>query len=146
MKSLVILLLVMLLSSVLFADNVSTVVNWEPALQYEDGSQLKWSEIKGYELHYTVDANFVEMNQPIVIEGSGNTAYLLTLDLPPRSEPYTLNVGLKTVSIYDSKSDMSNIISKAFTVVNTQAPKPPINIKLEIRCNETCTIVSQEII
>lgn len=134
------------MSGVVQAKGVEANVTWKPNLKYEDGTPMTEAEIDYYELHYVANASFKEMAKPIRVGVGVQNTYKLDLTLKPQAKPHVVRIALKTVSIYGAKSKLSNIVEQTFNVSNPLAPQAPVNIKLEIQCDESCKIVSQEVV
>lgn len=132
-------------ASIVGAGNLQTNIGWQPSLKFEDGSQMKWSEIRGYEIHYTLDSDFAEMNEPIFIQPSEQITHVLDLNIEPREAPYILRVAMKTVSIYNTKSDVSNVVQNSFKVSSSKTPLAPISITIQIECDDTCVIIDSKL-
>ena len=84
--------------------NTLVRLQWAPANKYEDGSAMPASEISHYVLVYGESSD--AMNDSIRLEVAGLAAHNLeSLDQGDWV------IGLKTVSIYGSESDVSNLIN-----------------------------------
>lgn len=144
MKRILITLFCLLSFSVFAADGAQPGIKWDQPLLNEDGTALTAAEIDSFELHYTVDEPFAENAKPQIIKAS-ERSYSLNLKLPARVTPYTVQMGLKTVSIYGTKSKMSNVVSTTFTAQSTKVPAAPVNIRISFICDTTCKIVDQTV-
>ena len=144
MKNGFLALLVLLCSSMAFAEGGIAGLKWDQPMFNEDGSVLQQAEIDSFELHYVVDGTFAENAKPKIIKAS-ERSYTLEVTLPPKLVPYTIAMGMKTVSIYGTKSKMSNIVVTTFNVKSTKTPQAPVNIRLNISCDTTCKITEQTV-
>lgn len=126
------------------AKEVTSGVQWEQPLFNEDGTALEPEELSSFEIHYTVDKPFTEMKEPVLVEYNKRT-FSLELSLKPRREPYTVNMAVRAVTIYGTKSEMSDVITNTFNLNSTQRPVKPINISITISCDETCAVVNTNV-
>ena len=78
-------------------------VEWSPASFFEDGTSMTSNEIAHYEVVY--GANASTMNQKLTVAVSGLNTFELN-QLPSGNWV----VGVKTVSIYGTASDLSNTV------------------------------------
>ncbi len=82
---------------------VAGYVEWTPALFYADGTEMASNEISHFEVIYGATAD--QLTQSMTVDSAGLNS--LALSQLPHGDWY---VAVKTVSIYGSVSDASNVL------------------------------------
>lgn len=133
----VLLLLSALFLSVQSIANASNTIeadlNWQLATTFVNGDPLPPGYLTATEVCWSLDDDSLS-NCFIVPVGDG-TDHFLAVEVTPRSEPYVLNVALKSVGADGQKSVFSEIKTKTFDV-SLLAPSPPHGVTFGIRCLE----------
>lgn len=123
------------------AANVSSIISWTPAGNYEDGSTMPESEIDHFEIHYTANQPFKEQKEPLIVSHEKREAQI-ALDIKPSTDPVVLRIAMRTRSIYGNLSEFSNVIEDEFVVSNAMKPGAPAIIGLKLVCVDSkCEIL-----
>lgn len=121
-----------------FAEVVTVSKTWTTPDVYIDGSFLSPSEIKQYQVFYTIDADINYESDPIV---TTDNTLSWTLDLDKKPEPYTIQVAVKVELSSGETSDPSNLITQQFIVTDEPLqPMPPTDPGIKITCPDGCII------
>ena len=139
------LIAVFLFTFSLVAIASSANLSWEAPTTRMDGTALQASEIKEYQIFHEVDGAPSEIDSEVTVVDSGESVTILTLELPPRVEPYVVNFAILTVDTAGLKSPLSEPVSKTFNVNSTAAPGVPTMLEFTINCGEGCQITEVEI-
>ena len=83
-------------------------VYWTTPQYYTDNTPLDPSDLRGFEIYIKQDPSpFGPADNPVATTSSRENFYPLEHLTPPLTQGVTYYVSLKTVTIYDKKSDFS---------------------------------------
>ena len=87
-------------------------VYWTTPQYYTDNTPLDPSDLRGFEIYIKQDPSpFGPADNPVATTSSRENFYPLEHLTPPLTQGVTYYVSLKTVTIYDKKSDFSPPVS-----------------------------------
>ena len=87
-------------------------VYWTTPQYYTDNSPLDPSDLRGFEIYIKQDPSpFGPADNPVATASSRDNFFALENITPPLTQGVTYYVSLKTVTIYDKKSDYSPPVS-----------------------------------
>lgn len=117
-------------------------LEWQAPATRADGTPLQAGELAEYRVYWSVDSAIDATAAPVVV--SGRVTELVTIELTPRAEPYTLRFAVTAVDNDGRESDLSNIVTHTVKVASTASPTPPTFLRLEISCGSGCVIQPAE--
>jgi len=139
MKNYFLIFLALMVSSSVFGV-VSINATWTQPVQYEDGTQLKYSEILEYRVYYTFSDKIDQKNDAFV-KVTGQEKITMEVDIPENVKTNTLRFAVSAVSIHDTESDLSNVMVETFEVESIKPkPKQPTIVTFSVQCDGTCTV------
>ncbi|MCP4996170.1 MAG: hypothetical protein GY934_20675 [Gammaproteobacteria bacterium] len=144
MKNLVFIFAVLMafISVPSFAAGVTAQVTWDAPVLRADGSALLAEQIEGYRIYMAVDSDVTsDVDSEHVFVSTGTTEPM-RIDLMPRPEPYTVNVGIRTETTDGLISALSDVASMTVVVESTAVPNAPTDVQLQINCTMGCVITN----
>lgn len=119
---------------------VTASLSWEAPTTRVDETPLSSDEIAGYRIYHAVGGEVNDDPDSAHIVVTGETTQVVSIDLVPRAEPYTLSFGVRAVDTGGNASPLSNIASVNVVVRSTAAPSAPTSVRFEIDCEAGCVI------
>jgi hypothetical protein len=132
------------LSSAVHAAPVNAQLSWTAPTTREDGTALAASEIAEYRIYSAVGGDVATDKDAAHIKVANGTSQVVTIDLTPRVQPYTLRFGARAVDTRGNVSALSNIASTTVLVESTAGPGAPTTLQFEIDCAAGCVITEVE--
>ena len=139
MKKLIGIMILMITSLGVIAAESTSTLSWEAPTTRVDGTAMTVNEIKEYRAFYVIDSEPTTDSEFIVIDFAATTE-VITLQLQPRAEPYTISFAIMTVDTKDRQSLLSNVVSKQFQVESTSNPGVPTMLQFSISIADGFTI------
>jgi hypothetical protein len=128
-----------LFSAMSTAAPVSAELSWTVPTTREDGTPISASELAGYRIYHAVDAAVSTDPESSHVTLTGGTSQVISIDLAPRVEPYTLRFGIRAV---DTAGRISALATTSTTVrvASTAEPSAPTSVRIELNCTSGCVI------
>ena len=144
MRLLILSLITLIFTSPLLAAEAVSELSWTAPNTRADGSPLAPTEISEFRIYYGVD-----VDKPLVIDQSytsvtGENAASISITLAPRARPYVVSFAATTVDTDGLESELSEIVTKTFTVKSTAKPSVPTSLQFTITCTDGCTITATQ--
>ena len=139
MKKLIGIMILMITSLGVIAAEATSNLTWEAPTTRVDGTLLTMQEIAEYRAFYAIDGEPTTDSEFVVIDFAATTE-VITLQLQPRAEPYTISFAIMTVDTQDRQSLLSNVVSKQFQVESTSNPGVPTMLQFSISIADGFTI------
>ena len=139
MKAILAIFVILTLSQFAIAVEAPSTLSWKAPTTRVDGTLLTMQEIAEYRAFYAIDGDPTTDSEFIVIDFAATTE-VITLQLQPRAEPYTISFAIMTVDTQDRQSLLSNVVSKQFQVESTSNPGVPTMLQFSISIADGFTI------
>ena len=139
MKAILAIFVILTLSQFAIAVEAPSTLSWKAPTTRVDGTAMTVNEIKEYRAFYAIDGEPTTDSEFIVIDFAATTE-VITLQLQPRAEPYTISFAIMTVDTKDRQSLLSNVVSKQFQVESTSNPGVPTMLQFSISIADGFTI------
>ena len=139
MKAILAIFVILTLSQFAIAVEAPSTLSWKAPTTRVDGTAMTVNEIKEYRAFYVIDSEPTTDSEFIVIDFAATTE-VITLQLQPRAEPYTISFAIMTVDTKDRQSSLSNVVSKQFQVESTSNPGVPTMLQFSISIADGFTI------
>jgi len=139
MKAILGILVMLTLSQFAIAAESTSTLSWEAPTTRVDGTAMTVNEIKEYRAFYAIDGEPTTDSEFIVIDFAATTE-VITLQLQPRAEPYTISFAILTVDTNGRQSQLSEVVSKTFNVSSTANPGVPTMLQFSISIADGFTI------
>ena len=139
MKAILAIFVILTLSQFAIAVEAPSTLSWKAPETRVDGTAMTVEEIKEYRAFYAIDSDPTTDSEFIVIDFAATTE-VITLQLQPRAEPYTISFAIMTVDTKDRQSLLSNVVSKQFQVESTSNPGVPTMLQFSISIADGFTI------
>ena len=139
MKQLIGVIVLMVMSLAVIAAEATSNLSWEAPTTRVDGTLLTMQEIAEYRAFYAIDGDPTTDSEFIVIDFAATTE-VITLQLQPRADPYSISFAIMTVDTQDRQSLLSNVVSKQFQVESTSNPGVPTMLQFSISIADGFTI------
>ena len=139
MKAILAIFVILTLSQFAIAVEAPSTLSWKAPTTRVDGTLLTMQEIAEYRAFYAIDGEPTTDSEFIVIDFAATTE-VITLQLQPRAEPYTISFAIMTVDTQDRQSLLSNVVSKQFQVESTSNPGVPTMLQFSISIADGFTI------
>ena len=139
MKAMLAILVMLTLPQFAIAAEATSALSWVAPETRVDGTAMTVNEIKEYRAFYAIDGEPTTDSEFIVIDFAATTE-VITLQLQPRAEPYTINFAIMTVDTQNRQSLLSNVVSKQFQVESTSNPGVPTMLQFSISIADGFTI------
>jgi len=139
MKAILAIFVILTLSQFAIAVEAPSTLSWKAPTTRVDGTLLTMQEIAEYRAFYAIDGEPTTDSEFIVIDFAATTE-VITLQLQPRAEPYTISFAIMTVDTKDRQSLLSNVVSKQFQVESTSNPGVPTMLQFSISIADGFTI------
>lgn len=129
-----------LFSAMSSAAPVSAELSWTAPTTRADGTPLAASEIAEYRIYSAVGGDVSTDANAAHVKVSGGTSQVVTIELAPRVDPYTIKFGARAVDTRGNISALSNIATTTVRVDSTSAPSAPTSLRFTISCVSGCVI------
>ncbi|MGO1500830.1 MAG: hypothetical protein ACTHWH_06055 [Marinobacter sp.] len=135
MKYLIALMVALTFSAGAFAaEDATSELSWTAPDTRMNGDKLDPTEIKEFRIYQGLD-----IEEPLAITDkytavTGENAAEITVQLPPRPEPYVMSFAITTVDNYELESEISKTVTKAFEVEPTSKPNAPTSLTFTVTC------------
>jgi len=139
MKAILAIFVILTLSQFAIAVEAPSTLSWEAPTTRVDGTAMTVNEIKEYRAFYVIDSEPTTDSEFIVIDFAATTE-VITLQLQPRAEPYTISFAILTVDTNGRQSQLSEVVSKTFNVSSTANPGVPTMLQFSISIADGFTI------
>ena len=139
MKAILAIFVILTLSQFAIAVEAPSTLSWEAPTTRVDGTAMTVNEIKEYRAFYVIDSEPTTDSEFIVIDFAATTE-VITLQLQPRAEPYTISFAIMTVDTNGRQSQLSEVVSKTFNVSSTANPGVPTMLQFSISIADGFTI------
>jgi len=139
MKAILAIFVILTLSQFAIAVEAPSTLSWKAPTTRVDGTTMTVNEIEEYRAFYAIDGEPTTDSEFIVIDFAATTE-VITLQLQPRAEPYTISFAIMTVDTQDRQSLLSNVVSKQFQVESTSNPGVPTMLQFSISIADGFTI------
>ena len=139
MKAMLAILIMLTLPQFAIAAEGTSTLSWVAPETRVDGTAMTVEEIKEYRAFYAIDGDPTTDSEFIVIDFAATTE-VITLQLKPRAEPYTISFAILTVDTNGRQSQLSEVVSKTFNVSSTANPGVPTMLQVSISIADGFTI------
>lgn len=128
-----------------FAEAVAPELAWDAPIVREDGTPLAASEIAGYRIYMAIDSAVPTDVNASYITVTNALTRTITVELAPRTEPYTLRFGARCVDTEARPSALSAVVERRFRVRSSANPGAPTTLRITFACpNGNCSVTAVE--